>query len=107
VSGVSPYTCTAADLIHAIPYVFPYTPYDTQINASCDVTGMMIGNTFTLDHAFLCADTMTYLSGCAEPKSYVDMDVACGEFEARACQCGGNTQNSYQTIMDLAGPACP
>ncbi|MBA2538440.1 MAG: hypothetical protein H0V17_02290 [Deltaproteobacteria bacterium] len=48
---------------------------------------------------------MTFLSGCGE-KSFTDAEVPCGESEARACNCGGNTQNSYAYLADLLGETC-
>ena len=49
---------------------------------------------------------MTYLSGCGD-KTYQDGDYPCGEYSPRSCECGGQTQNSYQYIMGLFGPAVP
>src|SRR5690606_14824245 len=40
-------------------------------------------------------------------KSFQDIDAPCGEYSARACSCGGNTQNSYQHIMDTFGASTP
>ena len=59
-----------------------------------------------LEHEFKCEDPMTYLYGCGE-KSFQDGDYPCGEYEARACECGGASQNAYQYILDLFGPAVP
>ena len=40
-------------------------------------------------------------------KSWVDDDLACGEpKQAMECQCGGATQNSYQTMVATFGAAC-
>lgn len=52
------------------------------------------------------SDLMTFLNDCGE-KSFVDLDVACGEFEPRSCSCGSETQNSHQQLAALAGRACP
>jgi MYXO-CTERM domain-containing protein len=40
-------------------------------------------------------------------KSFQDGAYPCGEYEARACMCGGNEQNSFATIMNLFGPGTP
>jgi len=45
---------------------------------------------------------MTYLLDCGD-KSFQNGAYPCGEYEARACNCGGNTQNSYEHIMTLFG----
>ncbi len=106
IGGISPFACPTmpGDLMpRAIAYVFPVQ--GQTVTEVCELTAQMIGNTFSLDHAFECADVMTYLTGCGD-KSFVDMDVPCGENEARACNCGGTTQNSYQTLLSVAGAAC-
>jgi hypothetical protein len=109
VSGVAPFTCPEAGndqpMRVGIGYMFPSVLGADPVS-TCEVTAQIIGNMFNLDHAYHCPDLMTFLANCGE-KTFVDMDVECGEFEARACTCGGDTQNSYQTLLDLAGPACP
>jgi hypothetical protein len=87
-----------------IAFVFPGS-LAGDASATCQVTAQMIGNMFNLDHALYCKDVMTFLEGCGD-KSFVDMDVPCGEVEQRACACGGATQNSYQTIAGIAGANC-
>jgi hypothetical protein len=49
---------------------------------------------------------MTYLYGCGD-KTFQDGAYPCGEYEARACECGGADQNSYQYILGLFGSAVP
>jgi hypothetical protein len=56
-----------------------------------------------LDHAFDCHDWLSQLSDCG-PRSFLDANVNCGDFSARACQCGGTTQNSHQTMMATLCP---
>ena len=57
-----------------------------------------------LDHSYKCEDPMTYLEGCGE-KNFVDGDFPCGEYSPRACDCGNATQNTYQHILGMFGPA--
>jgi hypothetical protein len=103
VLGVSPFTCGVIE--NAITFSFAI-----DIGASpqllCEVVGQESAHAFGLDHEYLCEDLMTYLSGCG-PKRFVDQDAPCGEGNPRTCMCGGNTQNSYQRILDLFGPSVP
>ncbi len=103
VGGVAPYNCGI--IPNAITFTFPENlGNDPQLLA--EVVGQEAAHAWGLDHEFLCEDPMTYLSGCG-PKSFQDIDAPCGEFSARACQCGGNSQNSYQIIMGIFGPSMP
>ena len=47
------------------------------------------GHTFGLDHAFLCADPMTYLDGCTLPKQFQDVDTS-AQFDANGNQTDTN-----------------
>jgi hypothetical protein len=55
-----------------------------------------------LDHSMDCADPMTYDESCGTHKRFQDSDATCGEYEARACMCGG-TQNSVQHLRRVLG----
>lgn len=52
-------------------------------------------------------DLMTYLTENCGPKRYVDQEMQCGEYELRACQCGGSTQNSFAVLLGKLGSAPP
>lgn len=101
VGGLSPFTCAPID--DAIVFVNP-DMFATDFDIAW-TTAQMIGNAAGLDHSFYCQDVMTFLASCGDDKSFVDMDVACGEFEARNCCTGSATQNSYQTLIDVFGAA--
>lgn len=101
--GVSPFTC---DVIPApITFTFPESLGDDP-RTIAEVIAQEAAHAWGLEHEYKCEDPMTYLYGCGE-KSFQDGDYACGEYSARACECGGATQNAYQYIMDLFGPAIP
>lgn len=119
VGGVSPFTCGIID--NAITYTFAEV-YGGNVDAICWTIAQETAHAWGLDHEFLCADPMTYLTGCGLSKSFQDVDAPCGEFPAdgpdpgttvgdsvgeapRDCQCGGATQNSVQRILDVFGPA--
>jgi hypothetical protein len=53
-----------------------------------------------------CEDVMNWnLDSCAS-KSFLDEEVQCGVFSPMTCQCGGDTQNSYQQMMQVYGSLC-
>lgn len=101
--GVSPFTC---DVIPSpITFTFPESLGDDP-RTIAEVIAQEAAHAWGLEHEFKCEDPMTYLYGCGE-KSFQDGDYPCGEYEPRACECGGASQNAYQYILDLFGPAVP
>jgi len=101
IGGVAPLTCGVVP--NAVAYAFPET-YGDDPQGICEAAGQESAHAFGLDHEYLCEDIMTYLYGCG-PKTFQDQDVACGEYSERQCYCGGATQNSYQYLMGVLGPA--
>jgi hypothetical protein len=71
---------------------------------TCETVAQEVGHAYGLDHEYLCKDVMTYLSGCGN-KTYVDKDAICGEENQRLCRDGARTQNSYQRLLRVLGPA--
>jgi hypothetical protein len=63
-----------------------------------------MAHAFGLDHEFLCADPMTYLSDCGSSKTFQNAEARCGEYEARDCECSRPSQNSYKKMMSVFGP---
>lgn len=102
-AGVAPFTC--GYIPNAITFVFPDT-IGNDARFTIETIGQEAAHGWGLDHEFECTDPMTYLNGCGD-KSFQDGDYPCGEYEARACMCGGNTQNSFQHILGLFGPGTP
>ncbi|MBI2892639.1 MAG: Ig-like domain-containing protein [Deltaproteobacteria bacterium] len=102
VGGIAPMACQPVP--NAIAYAFPET-YGDYPQGICEAAGQESAHAFGLDHEFLCEDVMTYLFDCQVPKSFIDADAPCGEFSERACSCGGDTQNSYQFLLSVLGPA--
>lgn len=101
--GVAPFNC--GFIPNPITFTFPESlGNDPRLIA--EVIAQEAAHAWGLDHEFLCEDPMTYLSGCG-PKTFQDVDAECGEFEARPCDCGMMTQNSYQHILGAFGPAIP
>ncbi len=102
-AGVAPGTCQP--IPNAITFVFPET-IGNDPRFTIETIAQESAHAWGLDHEFKCEDPMTYLLDCGD-KAFLDGDFPCGEYEARACYCGGNTQNSYQTILSLFGPGTP
>lgn len=102
-AGVAPGTCGPID--NVITYTFPET-IGNDARFTIETIAQESAHGWGLDHEFKCEDPMTYLLDCGD-KSFQNGDFPCGEYEARACLCGGNTQNSYQHIMTLFGPGTP
>jgi hypothetical protein len=68
----------------------------------CEAALHEIGHALGLDHAYDCADPMSYLSGCGR-KHFQDREVDCGEYEPRPCE-SGMSQNSHQHLLLHVGP---
>ncbi|MFO0631467.1 MAG: Ig-like domain-containing protein [Nannocystaceae bacterium] len=101
--GVAPFDCSI--IPNPITYVFAET-MGNQPEAIAIVIGQEAAHAWGLDHEYQCNDPMTYLNWCGDV-AYQQGDYSCGEYEPRACSCGGNTQNSYQHILDAFGPSTP
>ncbi|MEM7160016.1 MAG: Ig-like domain-containing protein [Myxococcota bacterium] len=101
--GVAPFTCGVID--KSITFTFPES-LGGHPRTIAEVIAQEAAHAWGLEHEYKCEDPMSYLSGCGD-KTYQDGDYPCGEYSARACECGGNTQNSFQYIMGLFGPAVP
>lgn len=104
VGGVAPIDNFSCNIIpRAVVYIFSdVLGNSAQLN--CEVAAQEIAHAFSLDHELLCADPMTYLSGCGS-KSFQDTNAQCGEFEPRQCNCGRATHNSVQLMLQKIGPA--
>jgi hypothetical protein len=74
----------------------------------CWTAAQTIASSFGLDHEYACPDLMTFLSNCGafDSKTFTDVDAPCGEYSARACACGGTTQNSFKTLHTNLGTTC-
>lgn len=102
-AGVAPFNCGV--IANAITYVFPET-IGNDARFTIETVAQEAAHAWGLDHEFKCEDPMTYLLDCGD-KSFQQGAFPCGEYEARACMCGGNDQNSYAHIMGLFGAGTP
>ena len=99
VGGVAPFTCGIID--NSITFTFAGRYGDPQ--QICHTIAQESAHAFGLDHEYMCEDPMTYLGGCGA-KCFQNADAACGEYGERRCNCGGDTQNSWQELEDMFGP---
>ena len=104
VAGVAPFDTRSCGVIeNVITFTFANSIGDN-VDAICWTAAQEIAHGFGLDHEFLCADPMTYLSHCGPEKRFQNQAVRCGEFLERDCECGQKRQNSFKQIMKIFGP---
>lgn len=99
VGGVAPFNCGRID--NAIVYAFAEVS-GNDVSDTCWTVAQETAHALGLEHEFYCPDPMTYLYGCGD-KRFRDYTAPCGEDSARSCDCGGNTQNSYQMLQAILG----
>jgi hypothetical protein len=93
-------TCTLLERGLALTFASVYGPQD--IRGVCESAAAMAGITYGLDFAMHCPDVMTFLGGCGD-KAFRNVTAECGEYQPRACRCGGTTQNAYQVLATRLG----
>lgn len=106
IGGIAPFRTDCGIVDGAVVYAFA-EQYGDNLRGVCETAAQEIAHAFGLDHQMLCSDPMSYLGGCG-PKAFQDVDAPCGEFEERACACGGDTQNSIALLdarLGVAGEA--
>ncbi|MCX5743925.1 MAG: Ig-like domain-containing protein, partial [Proteobacteria bacterium] len=104
VLGVSPFSC--GFLENAISFTFANeTPGN--VADQCWTVAQETAHSWGLDHKFDNKDPMTYLQSGPALKRFQNAAGSCGEYSARACQCGGNTMNSYAEVLATFGAAAP
>jgi MYXO-CTERM domain-containing protein len=99
IGGVSPFNCSTIN--NSIVFTFAEV-YGTAYRDICETNAQEIAHSFGLDHERLCADPMTYLTGCGN-KSFQNTAAPCGEYTNRPCMCGGSTQNSVALLDQRLG----
>lgn len=99
VGGVAPFNCGFID--NAPVFAFGNL-FGSNLRVICEIAAQQAASSFGLDHHFFCPDVQTFLGDCG-PKSFQNLDMPCGEFEERACSCGGSTENSFQVLGNTFG----
>ncbi len=72
--------------------------------AMCETAAMELAHAYGLDHAYDCAEIMSYLPRCG-PRRFLDQETPCGEHSTRLCSRGAVTQNSHLYLLKLLGPS--
>ena len=105
VGSFSSFSC--AGYPRGIAWVFSDVVPEEDPETTCQLAISQFGSLAAgLEHADACEDFMSQ-STCETEKSWVDADLACGDFGVeRACDCGGTTQNSFQKMTATFGPSC-
>ncbi|CAN5776259.1 hypothetical protein BH11MYX2_BH11MYX2_10620 [soil metagenome] len=121
--GVSPGTCS--DYIpNSLVFDFANSPsYSGAVEDMCATAAQEIAPSFALDHVIDSSDPLTYFqfsgrkrfkntavqcgSDCVSGVSPSNGQCTGGNQQQHPCICGGNTQNSFQTIKDLFGAGTP
>ncbi len=101
IGGIAPFSCDTVP--NAVSFVFP-GKLGGDVRSICETVAHESAHPWGLEHTYMCEDTMTYLTGCGA-KDFADYEAPCGESSARACRCGGTTQNSYRKLVERFGAA--
>ncbi|MBA3397343.1 MAG: Ig-like domain-containing protein [Deltaproteobacteria bacterium] len=104
VGGVSPFSC--GYIPNAVSFSFANI-YGGSVDDICWTVAQETAHSWGLDHKFDNRDPMTYLSSGPSRKVFQNSPGACGEFNARNCQCGGSTMNSFAAILQTFGSNVP
>jgi MYXO-CTERM domain-containing protein len=104
VGGVSEFSC--GYIPNAISFSFANI-YGGSVDDICWTVAQETAHSWGLDHKFDNRDPMTYLSTGPSRKVFQNEAGPCGEFNARNCQCGGNSMNSFVEILQTFGGSTP
>lgn len=104
VGGVSPFSC--GYIPNAVSYSFANI-YGGDVDEICWTVAQETAHSWGLDHKYDNRDPMTYLSSGPSRKTFQNEAGPCGEYNARSCQCGGSTMNSYDAIFKTFGGSVP
>ncbi len=100
--GIAPVAGDCNPKNNNISYAFAGAYPPSEVLELCATAAQESAHSWGLDHEFDCTDPMTYLSNCGQ-KFFRNKVVACGEFSARDCNCGGPAQNSHTMITSVFG----
>jgi hypothetical protein len=105
VGGVAPFAEDCSVIPEAVVFTFAEL-YGSDYQLVCEVIAQEVAHAFGLDHEYDCRSNLSYLrrdpvtgDSCGK-KSFLDVDVACGEFRTRDCACGRPAQNSFALLAE-------
>jgi hypothetical protein len=84
-------------------------PIGPDATAACENAVSQFASASTgLDHSMDCHDALgTYQTACG-PKTFLDIGVQCGDFQAHVCTCTSQqVQNSFRRMVLIHGRRCP
>lgn len=104
--GVAPFQPCDGQLVDNVPS-FVFAADIDSLDFLCWAAAQESSHVFGLDHELNAKDPMTYLAPPIRKPGFQNVDAQCGEEadQPRECWCGGSTQNSWQYLMDVFGPA--
>lgn len=104
-ASISAFSCAAYPRGAAFIFgdLFDETAWQPECDLALQQFGVVAGG---LDHSYDCRDYMSYLRSGCDGKEWVDEPLPCGELQERACMCDRPSQNSFQILLDIFGPAC-
>ena len=97
--GLAPFHCEPPE--SAVSFVFPEAIGNSPEEIG-ETVAQEAAHAWGLDHSLSCKDPMSYAAPCGE-RSFQDRDLACGEYFARPCGCGGDQQNTYERLAEVLG----
>lgn len=112
--GVAPLAnnCAAQDNVMSFSFANAHPP-QLRVNNLCWTVAQESAHAFGLDHTFkftdgrsTCNDPMTYQIDCGGQRFFRNYPAKCGEFNERACHCGG-VQNSHGRLLSVFGAGTP
>jgi len=102
--------CAPRNNAVSLSFANSHSPGSQLVYDLCHTVGQESAHAFGLDHSYAfsdgrssCNDPMTYRSDCGGQRFFRNDSATCGEFEARACNCGSQ-QNSHAKILTVFGP---
>lgn len=104
VGGVSPFSC--GYIPNAVSFSFANI-YGGSVDDICWTVAQETAHSWGLDHKYDNKDPMTYLESGPSRKTFQNAAGPCGEYNARACQCGGSSMNSFEEIIATFGGSTP
>ena len=104
VGGVSPFSC--GYIPNSVSYSFANV-YGGDVDEICWTVAQETAHSYGLDHKYDNKDPMTYLSSGPTRKTFQNTSGPCGEYNARNCQCGGASMNSFAEILATFGGSVP
>lgn len=104
VAGVSPFLTDCGVIDNSIVFTFADL-LGNNFREVCETVAQEVAHSFGLDHEYLCADPMTYLTGCGN-KKFQNKAAQCSDAfgdPSPTCLCGQTSQNSVSMLTARIG----